>query len=121
MATRRWFLKTTGAATLALASPPAVGETAEAASAPSEHVRLTINGRPYTVDLDPRTTLLDALREHFALTGSKNGFHQGQCGDAGQAARRTRGARPLAWMPHPSSHRCPAKGFPSNRKPSQPN
>jgi xanthine dehydrogenase YagT iron-sulfur-binding subunit len=80
MATRRWFLKTTGAATLALASPPAVGETAEAASAPSEHVRLTINGRPYTVDLDPRTTLLDALREHFALTGSKKGCDQGQCG-----------------------------------------
>jgi xanthine dehydrogenase YagT iron-sulfur-binding subunit len=80
MATRRWFLKTTGAATLALASPPAVGETAEAASARSEHVRLTINGRPYTVDLDPRTTLLDALREHFALTGSKKGCDQGQCG-----------------------------------------
>jgi xanthine dehydrogenase YagT iron-sulfur-binding subunit len=80
MATRRWFLKTTGAATLALASPPAVGETAEAASAPSEHVRLTINGRPYAVDLDPRTTLLDALREHFALTGSKKGCDQGQCG-----------------------------------------
>jgi xanthine dehydrogenase YagT iron-sulfur-binding subunit len=80
MATRRWFLKTTGAATLALASPPAVGETAEAASARSERVRLTINGRPYTVDLDPRTTLLDALREHFALTGSKKGCDQGQCG-----------------------------------------
>jgi xanthine dehydrogenase YagT iron-sulfur-binding subunit len=80
MATRRWFLKTTGAATLALASPPAVGETAEAASAPSEHVRLTINGRPYVVDLDPRTTLLDALREQFALTGSKKGCDQGQCG-----------------------------------------
>jgi xanthine dehydrogenase YagT iron-sulfur-binding subunit len=80
MATRRWFLKTTGAATLALASPPAVGETAEAASAPSEHVRLTINGRPYAVDLDPRTTLLDALREHCALTGSKKGCDQGQCG-----------------------------------------
>jgi xanthine dehydrogenase YagT iron-sulfur-binding subunit len=80
MATRRWFLKTTGAATLALASPPAGGETAEAASAPSEHVRLTINGRRYTVDLDPRTTLLDALREHLGLTGSKKGCDQGQCG-----------------------------------------
>jgi xanthine dehydrogenase YagT iron-sulfur-binding subunit len=80
MATRRWFLKTTGAATLALASPPAGGETAEAAPAPSEHVRLTINGRRYTVDLDPRTTLLDALREHLGLTGSKKGCDQGQCG-----------------------------------------
>ena len=80
MPTRRWFLKTTGAATLALASPPAVGETAETASLPSERVRLTVNGRPYAVDLDPRTTLLDALREHFALTGSKKGCDQGQCG-----------------------------------------
>jgi xanthine dehydrogenase YagT iron-sulfur-binding subunit len=80
MATRRWFLKTTGAATLALASPPAVGETAEVTSAPSEHVSFTINGRPYALDLDPRTTLLDALREHCALTGSKKGCDQGQCG-----------------------------------------
>jgi xanthine dehydrogenase YagT iron-sulfur-binding subunit len=80
MATRRWFLKTTGAATLALASPPAVGETAEADSAPSEHVSLTINGRQYALNLDPRATLLDALREHCGLTGSKKGCDQGQCG-----------------------------------------
>ena len=80
MATRRWFLKTTGAATLALASPPAVGEMAETAPPQSEHVRLTVNGRPYALDLDPRTTLLDALREHFGLTGSKKGCDQGQCG-----------------------------------------
>src|SRR5262249_28224781 len=81
MATRRGFLQTTGAATLALASPPAVGETvAQTAPLPSEHVSLTINGRRYALDLDPRTTLLDALREHFALTGSKKGCDQGQCG-----------------------------------------
>src|SRR5258708_8674885 len=101
MATRRWFLKRRGAATLALASPPAVGETAEAASAPSEHVRLTINGRPYTVDLDPRTTLLDALREHFALTGSKKGSDQGQCADPAQPPRPPRRPPPLPCMPHP--------------------
>ena len=80
MATRRSFLKTTGAATLALASPPAVGETVAQAALPSEHVRLTINGRDYALDLDPRTTLLDALREYFGLTGSKKGCDQGQCG-----------------------------------------
>ena len=80
IATRRSFLKTTGAATLALASPPAVGETAAQAALPSEHVRLTINGRDYALDLDPRTTLLDALREYFGLTGSKKGCDQGQCG-----------------------------------------
>jgi xanthine dehydrogenase YagT iron-sulfur-binding subunit len=47
---------------------------------PNNQVRLTINGRDYDLDLDPRTTLLDALREHVALTGSKKGCDQGQCG-----------------------------------------
>jgi xanthine dehydrogenase YagT iron-sulfur-binding subunit len=80
-ATRRDILKTTGAATLALASSPAVAETAaETAPLHSEQVRLTINGRRYALDVDPRTTLLDALREYFALTGSKKGCDQGQCG-----------------------------------------
>jgi xanthine dehydrogenase YagT iron-sulfur-binding subunit len=78
---RRLFLKTTGVATLALTAPPVLAETAaEAAVPPSEHVSLTINGRRYAIDLDPRTTLLDALREHFGLTGSKKGCDQGQCG-----------------------------------------
>src|SRR5262249_58898691 len=76
----RWFLKPPGPAPLALASPPAVGEMAETAPPQSEHVRLTVNGRSYALDLDPRTTLLDALREHFGLTGSKKGCDQGQCG-----------------------------------------
>ena len=43
-------------------------------------VTLRINGRDHRVALDPRTTLLDALREHLALTGSKKGCDQGQCG-----------------------------------------
>src|SRR5215510_4018544 len=81
MATRRGFLQTTGAATLALASPPAVGETAaQTAPLPSEHVRLTSNGWHYALDLDPRTTWLDTVREHLALPGSKKGRDQGQCG-----------------------------------------
>src|SRR4029450_5660072 len=80
-ATRRGFLKTTGAATLALASSPSMGGTvAEAAVPLSEQVSLTINGQRYAVDLDPRTTLLDALREHLGVTGSKKGCDQGQCG-----------------------------------------
>jgi xanthine dehydrogenase YagT iron-sulfur-binding subunit len=45
-----------------------------------EAVRLTINGRQHVLDLDSRTTLLDALREHLALTGTKKGCDQGQCG-----------------------------------------
>jgi xanthine dehydrogenase YagT iron-sulfur-binding subunit len=43
-------------------------------------VELQINGHPYSLALDPRTTLLDALREHLALTGSKKGCDHGQCG-----------------------------------------
>jgi xanthine dehydrogenase YagT iron-sulfur-binding subunit len=53
---------------------------AQEAPLPTEHVSLTVNGLRYAVDLDPRTTLLDALREHFGLTGSKKGCDQGQCG-----------------------------------------
>jgi xanthine dehydrogenase YagT iron-sulfur-binding subunit len=41
---------------------------------------LDINGRRHRLVLDPRTTLLDALREHLGLTGTKKGCDQGQCG-----------------------------------------
>jgi len=41
---------------------------------------ITVNGQARTLDLDPRTTLLDALREHLGLKGSKKGCDQGQCG-----------------------------------------
>jgi xanthine dehydrogenase YagT iron-sulfur-binding subunit len=43
-------------------------------------VELQINGRLHSLTLDSRTTLLDALREHLALTGSKKGCDHGQCG-----------------------------------------
>src|SRR4051794_6798371 len=43
-------------------------------------VTLTVNGRAYDVDLEPRVSLLDALREHLGLTGSKKGCDQGTCG-----------------------------------------
>ena len=41
---------------------------------------LTINGERFELALDPRTTLLDTLREHLGLTGTKKGCDQGQCG-----------------------------------------
>jgi xanthine dehydrogenase YagT iron-sulfur-binding subunit len=47
---------------------------------PNENVALTVNGRHHALDLDPRVTLLDALREHLGLTGTKKGCDQGQCG-----------------------------------------
>ena len=43
-------------------------------------ITLNINGQMRTLRIDPRTTLLDALREHLALNGSKKGCDQGQCG-----------------------------------------
>jgi len=58
--------------------------TAEAAPVPAAggavSVTLNVNGRRHALALDPRTTLLDALREHLALTGSKKGCDHGQCG-----------------------------------------
>ena len=43
-------------------------------------VSLTVNGRAHALQVDTRTTLLDALREHLKLTGSKKGCDHGQCG-----------------------------------------
>ena len=57
------------------------GEATSAAPAPVvSPVSLTVNGQAHELDLDLRTTLLDALREHLALTGTKKGCDHGQCG-----------------------------------------
>jgi xanthine dehydrogenase YagT iron-sulfur-binding subunit len=81
LTSRRRFLEGAGVATLALTSSPSLADApSQAADTPSGTVRLTINGRQYALELDPRTTLLDALREHLALTGTKKGCDQGQCG-----------------------------------------
>jgi xanthine dehydrogenase YagT iron-sulfur-binding subunit len=74
---RRRFLGTAGATTLAMAARP---PSAEAATEPAQKVALTVNGRRHALDIDPRVTLLDALRENLALTGTKKGCDQGQCG-----------------------------------------
>jgi xanthine dehydrogenase YagT iron-sulfur-binding subunit len=49
-------------------------------SVPTARVTLEVNGKPHTLNLDTRTTLLDALREHLHLTGTKKGCDHGQCG-----------------------------------------
>ena len=43
-------------------------------------VSVTVNGEPYEVFVDPRTTLLELLREHLGLTGTKEGCSEGECG-----------------------------------------
>jgi xanthine dehydrogenase YagT iron-sulfur-binding subunit len=50
------------------------------AAPPPVSVNLTVNGARHSLTLDPRSTLLDVLREHLDLTGTKKGCDQGQCG-----------------------------------------
>jgi len=59
-------------------APPAASATLAAPTIAS--VRLRINAVAYSTELDTRTTLLDALREHLHLTGAKKGCDHGQCG-----------------------------------------
>jgi xanthine dehydrogenase YagT iron-sulfur-binding subunit len=59
--------------------PPVAAQGATPGPAPLDVV-LRINGAEHRLTLDPRTTLLDALREHLQLTGSKKGCGLGQCG-----------------------------------------
>jgi xanthine dehydrogenase YagT iron-sulfur-binding subunit len=82
--TRRTVIETGATALLltalpraALAAGPLDGNEP---SPPLVNVEFPINGHPHSLTLDPRTTLLDALREHLALTGSKKGCDHGQCG-----------------------------------------
>ncbi len=81
--TRRAVLQGGGAA---MALPGVAGAEASATPPVSNRerdmstVELSVNGRRVRLELDPRTTLLDALREHLQLTGTKKGCDHGQCG-----------------------------------------
>lgn len=64
-----------------MAGPTSVTAAEPALAAPAlVNVVLRVNGTEHRLSLDPRTTLLDALREHLHLTGSKKGCGLGQCG-----------------------------------------
>ncbi|SEL75806.1 xanthine dehydrogenase YagT iron-sulfur-binding subunit [Sphingomonas palmae] len=76
-----------GAATAAMTSAPAAIAQAAASSpmtpaepAPMMPVSFEVNGQREDLTLDTRTTLLDALREHLHMTGTKKGCDHGQCG-----------------------------------------
>jgi xanthine dehydrogenase YagT iron-sulfur-binding subunit len=64
----------------AAADAPVADKQAAAAPAGTIPTRLSVNGHTHEMNLDPRTTLLDALREHLHLTGTKKGCDHGQCG-----------------------------------------
>jgi xanthine dehydrogenase YagT iron-sulfur-binding subunit len=80
--TRRDIVASGAMVPIAMGLPPgasAQSRTGDRADAPVS-VNLTVNGTRHTLTLDPRTTLLDLLREHLDLTGTKKGCDQGQCG-----------------------------------------
>ena len=83
---RRSFLTSTVASTMTVTLlDRAHGEAVPQAETPSDsdallNVKLRINGRDHRLALDERTTLLDAIREHVGLTGTKKGCDHGQCG-----------------------------------------
>jgi xanthine dehydrogenase YagT iron-sulfur-binding subunit len=62
------------------AQGPDTGGVAATPAPVKAKVALRVNGQRYEMDLDTRTTLLDMLREHLRLTGTKKGCDQGQCG-----------------------------------------
>src|SRR5580658_5646386 len=90
--TRRSFLTQIGAAGVAATAAPLVARTqspampAETPIAAKEKVEnaipitLSVNGKSFQIEVDPRTTLLDGLRETLSLTGTKKGCDHGQCG-----------------------------------------
>ena len=71
---------TVGVAATALPAEAATPQMQDRAAVPTVPVTLKVNGRTSKLDLDTRTTLLDALREHWKLSGTKKGCDHGQCG-----------------------------------------
>ncbi|MCD2513382.1 aldehyde dehydrogenase iron-sulfur subunit PaoA [Comamonas endophytica] len=85
---RRGLLQTGAVSLTVPAQLAASAAPASAPAAPAENgrpgvpmsVHLKVNGKEQRLAVDPRTTLLDALREHLHLTGTKKGCDHGQCG-----------------------------------------
>jgi len=83
--TRRGFMQSAAAVAAVTHLPPGVAAEstpvmAPIPAAPAQQVALNINGKTHQLSLEPRVTLLDALREYAGLTGSKKGCDRGQCG-----------------------------------------
>ncbi|MEA3086072.1 MAG: xanthine dehydrogenase YagT iron-sulfur-binding subunit [Paraburkholderia sp.] len=121
---RRRFLQSAAAAATVGAAPHLRAQTQTPAAPPSTEVRapvpgrpvtLTVNGRAYTLQLEPRVTLLDALREYAGLMGTKKGCDRGQCGACTVIAdgRRINSCLTLAVM-HEGENLTTVEGLASN-------
>ena len=83
--TRRDLLESSAAGAVALpllgsGVAAATPNTPQPASENAAAISLLVNGKQYTLNLEARVSLLDALREHLALTGTKKGCDHGSCG-----------------------------------------
>lgn len=77
---RRRFMQTAGVLSAGMAAGLPTALAAETIGSKTQSITLKVNGRSTTLSLDTRTSVLDALREHMDLTGSKKGCDHGQCG-----------------------------------------
>ena len=79
--TRREILATGAMMPFAMSlAPGAAGQPASNETPNTVSMNFRVNGTQHSLAVDPRSTLLDVLREHLNLTGSKKGCDQGQCG-----------------------------------------
>ncbi|WP_308197899.1 (2Fe-2S)-binding protein [Saccharopolyspora soli] len=86
--TRRTVLKSTAVTAAGVVAVPNIASAAPAAEGPAQAIAagasvgidLTVNGQRRSVVVEPRVTLLDALRERLGLTGTKKGCDRGECG-----------------------------------------
>jgi aerobic-type carbon monoxide dehydrogenase small subunit (CoxS/CutS family) len=83
---RRGFLKGTGAALAAVTAAPGIEAQAPATvsqpveSVPRTSIRLTVNGTERRIEVEDRWTLVELLRDHLGITGTKIGCDRGECG-----------------------------------------